>query len=215
VDVLQEESTAVGLKIATLDSIMQSSNPAGFLSVRTNKEPSALTLLDLSRHTDKELAYKAQQLLRIAQFDAKMINDLGSKDEQTEQAAEEALFRMEKSRAQRILDRAPIPEAQKKRLDNEVENGARTRLPIPTGTSQGDRYYIQAEWNTASAVQCVYRLFAQEDFSFARQEQSSATKGKPETKSIISNVYDSKAKALGAYDEILRCHARPKFVAGF
>jgi hypothetical protein len=96
-----------------------------------------------------------------------------------------------------------------------VDNGARTRLPIPTGTSQGDRYYIQAEWNTASAVQCVYRLFAQEDFSFARQEQSSAPKGKPETRSIISNAYDAKAKALAAYDEIQRCHARPKFVAGF
>ena len=212
-DVLQEESTGVGLKILALDSIMQTPDPGHFLDVRTGKEPFGITLLDLSRHTDKELAYKAGRLMELMHFDTAIEAGLSSKDEQTRRNAEAALFHMDKSRAEKILDAARwSPGKRRQQFLNDVLAGTNTRLPIPTGSSQGDRYYIQAQGDTPAALQCVNKLFSNDDFSFTPKQSPIQSNPDQSWKPIVTHFYDSKSKALAAYDDIQRCGAKPTFI---
>jgi hypothetical protein len=224
IGVLQEESTGVGRKIFALDSLTQTlmpsaprtgsnffSNPLS-LDIRTSKEPFTITLLDLSRHSDKELAFKAARLIDLMHLDEVIEADLVSKNEQDRRDAEAALFHMDKGRAEKILKESHLLGKQRRQQLLHDVSVANARLPIPTGSSQGDRYYIQAEGDTPAGVQCINKIFSKDDSLFTAKQNSIQSNQPPNPKPVITDFYDSKTKALAAYDDIERCGGKAAFI---
>jgi len=165
---LQEERTDVGQKIQILDKLnnLDDNTLKRYITFSSSKEKMILTLLDLSRHTDKELAYKAKRLIN-QRFDLEkyLIDNLLS-GYTKRMTAEKILFRIEKERALKILQQIPNKNSYPwiNELENKIQSGNYTKVLIPTGSSKGDRYYVKAEWDpqNSEVVSCLTILFHRE-----------------------------------------------------
>src|SRR5207244_5847470 len=65
IETLQDERSLVGSKIGALNQLAELPRPEleRVVTTATSKEPMLVTLIDLSRHTDKEIAYYARRIL--------------------------------------------------------------------------------------------------------------------------------------------------------
>jgi hypothetical protein len=164
VAVLQDPNTEVGAKIDAIDQLT-TSNPTQLkttLATVTSVEPMTVTLLDLARHSDKELASKAKAVLQRMDIDAYVAASLTSPEATTRTAAQTALAHTDKPDAEQILQRTSDP-----LLANRLRATTKHMTLQPTGTAQGDRYYVKATWNPQdkTAVQCLTILFNKELFN--------------------------------------------------
>lgn len=217
IKVLQDERTDVGKKIDALDYLNKLNNDViwRYLKVNTPKEPMILTLLDLSRHTDKELAYKAQRVInKVIEIDFYLAEKLMSNNREDQRKAEKILFRIEKRRANKILNNC-IPEsgdnARVNSLREEIQHGQKTKVLIPTASSTGDRYYVKAEWDPEDedVLTCLTKLFNRRLIHDRTLEQEyKIMRGRDKRW-----VYDeSKEWALFIAREIEKCGGNTSFV---
>jgi hypothetical protein len=217
---LQYERTDVGTKILDLEKLNSLPDNAlrEYIEFSTEKEPMVLTLLDLSRHTDKELAFKANRLIN----ERYNINDLISKkflsgNENEINQAKNILYRMERKRAEKILGHITGSSTMPwlNALKEDIQSGKKSRVLIPTGSKQGDRYYVEATWdrNKPQIVDCLALVFKrlQDDSSMNLEEEVSMLKGMD--KRLV--FWYSKETALGTADRIERCNAKATFKAGY
>jgi len=216
IEVLQDERTDVGKKIGALDYLNKLNNDViwRYLKVNTPKEPMVLTLLDLSRHTDEELAYKAQRLInKRIEIDPYLAEKLMSNNREDQREAEKVLFRIEKWRADKILNYIPESEDNPRvnSLREEIQRGQKTKVLIPTASSTGDRYYVKAEWDSKDedVVACLTELFNRSLIHDRTLEQErEIMRGRDK-----SWVYDeSKEWALNIAGEIEICGGNASFV---
>ncbi|MBD3338467.1 MAG: hypothetical protein GF353_05130 [Candidatus Lokiarchaeota archaeon] len=219
IELLQEERTDIGQKIEALDRLSNfpDSQLRDYLEIQTFKEPMTLTLLDLSRHTDKELAYKAKKLINDRfKFDdylrQKLISSSTNKNE-----AIKLLFRIEKERAVRILNE--IPSSSKKSWMNntltKIKSGEKTKVLYPTGSSKGDRYYVHAKWDykNKEVLECLTTLFYRELIhNRTYDEEVKLMKGKDNKRSDRWVYWYSKEWALYIAEKIENCGGRASFV---
>lgn len=147
---LQDERSQVGTKIYVLDRLasLDAASLGAYLKARTDKEPVAVTLVDLSRHADRELAYKAERILQKVNLDAILIGQLTASDSATRDAAVLTLLRLDPPHATKILDAAKsVPPSQIKEVKSLIAARPTPEPPIPTGSPNGDRYYMNISWN--------------------------------------------------------------------
>jgi len=212
---LQNERTDIPTKIATLDELNTLSDEElkEYIEASTSKEPMILTLSDLSRHTDDELAYKAWKIMERFDWHSIVVNRLLSSDTKTQREAETILFRTEKDIAEEVLHKASseIETAQLNELQEEIRSAQRTRVLIPTGSWQGDRYYVKAEWDPTqgTVVTRLTELFNTELLTDRTlEEEVRLMEGRTER-----YVYwYSKEWALWIAEKIEQCGARASFI---
>lgn len=214
INVLQDERTPVGTKIASVDRLgsLPDQEVKSYLESVTQKEPMILTLIDLTRHTDKELSYKAATLVEKRYNPQSFFSQkLLSSNAADRDLATRILFRMEPDRASRY-----IPASGSSSLDglrNDVRSGRKARVLIPTGSSGGDRYYVRATWDAKNqqAVNCLTQLFNKSLISQrSPDEETSLMRGRSDR--LV--YWYSKEWALNIASDIERCGGKAAFAAG-
>src|SRR5262249_23695701 len=154
---LQNPRSTVGAKIAALEPMLKESIGRDVLMRTANgAEPLAITLIDLSRHSDRELAYLARSAAQRAALDEAVRQALSAPNAEERQNAESIVFRMDPAEALGIVKALP-PDSRNAEFIRRVESGRESVNLRPTGSSQGDRYYVQATWPAANAAvsQCL------------------------------------------------------------
>lgn len=217
IELLQNERSDIGAKISALDSllIMPKDKISKYIEFETSKEPMVVTLLDLKRHTDDELAFKAEKILNDKfDLDAYLLNNLTSNDQTIHEKIEKIFFKMSQKSAEKILEKIPLQYENRtwiRNLKNDVREGKKLKLLVPTGSSKGDRYYVQAEWDPGNqkVVNCLTKLFHYaliHNRTF--EEEIRLMKGRK-----VRWVYwYSKEWALGIAEDINNCGGKTSFV---
>lgn len=166
---LAVSSSKVHEKIAALDKLMELGN--AYIEPYINDdspEPHVLTLLDLARHTDPELSSKAKRILNQHDPNPYIVRKFFSSDEMENQRAEEILYRIERQRAEAILDlvrkenrtKRVLSEGKLDAIQRELTRGQKTRTIIPTGSRDGDLYYVRADWRASEKTgKCLADVF--------------------------------------------------------
>ncbi|GEM_PF-2320975 len=146
--VLQKERSSVGSKIVMLEQLLASSDERlrDYLVTPSRQEPFMLTLMDLSRHTDPELSFKAKKLLQRIRPEQWLNEQLQQNTPQSQAMLEMVLPRMPAEQARRWLqDLAPESLAKLDAVNKIIAQGHSSAL-VPTGSVYGDRYYLQVNW---------------------------------------------------------------------
>ena len=211
---LQNSSTLVSRKIQIVDVLDRA--PTDDLRAlfqlrdvlkQPLREPAFVTLFDLTRHTDKELASKTKSLLEKAPLPTQYFQSaLSSTDRSRISNAVNQFLRLEQTYADRI-----IVELEKQKVDvtplKQVSRASdHWKLLIPTGTASGDRYYLKVQWDSgaASTSQCITSL----PFVMARVPVEKISKPKADLL-----LYDTdKLIILQTATEVSRCGGTPTFV---
>ena len=214
INTLQDERAPVGTKIASIDRLgsLPDQDLKSCLESVTQKEPMILTILDLTRHTDKELSYKARTLVEKRYNPQPFLSQkLLSSSTADRDLATTILFRMEPDRASRYIP-ASGP-SWLNGLRNDVRSGKKSRVLIPTGSSGGDRYYVRATWDPKNqqVVNCLTQLFNKSLISQrSTGDETALMKGRGDR--LV--YWYSKEWALNIATDIERCGGRAAFVAG-
>jgi len=209
---LQDEREDVGLKIRILNDLKSLPDVSfrQIVETSTPKEPMVLTLLDLSRHSDRELAHVSDALLERFDVEAYLASKLLAADQTSRQRAEIIMFRIEKNLAEKVFSHIPSENKTPwiRRLQDEVYSRRKTRVLYPTGSNTGDRYYIFVEWDPAPQIlECLAKLFAQEILFTSLEKELVFLKN--ESRRWVYK--DNKESALRFAEEILACGARAQF----
>lgn len=207
---LQKESTPVPLKIEAIKEIQDSDPNKVKELLAQGDEPLALTLFDLSRHSDPELAYRATAVSKEVDIDEFLLEELSSTDSKTRRQAEQILLRISRSHALSLISKVNAKSPDLLETKTQIQTGKSIVLQ-PTGTSQGDRYYVQATWDSAqtSTVNCLTELFNKELETDRTLEQE---KQLMNGKSQRYVYWYSKAWAIDMASRIRSCGAQAAFV---
>jgi len=165
---LQNETTPVGEKIMIIDTLLaiqDNDEVYNYLKTISTKEPFIITLMDLSRHSDSELAYKTSKLLKPYPIEEILYEIISLESDQITQF--ETLSRLPIQTSQHIFE-IDDEHDQSDLLNNyrqEIEAGNIKQGPLyPTGSRKGDRYYVKATWdkNDQNTFNCLCELFNKE-----------------------------------------------------
>ena len=208
---LQEPRTPVGEKIDALDRLraMDAAALKAYAGTVTDRESFALTLIELSRHSDPELASKARTAVEKSGAESVLAGQLNSPRPQVRAAAEQAVFRVSPQRAQVILQQA-APSAQNQALSAQVQSGVKQQVLVPVGSADGDRYYVRASWDpkNVKTTRCLTELFNYEiPLGRSLQEEEKLMAGRS---SRIVYWY-TKEWALGMAEKVKGCGATASF----
>lgn len=217
IEALQAERTDVGTKILLLDILGEAGDDRirFILAYLGITEPMLLTILDLSRHSDPELAHKARKLVE-ERFDlsAYVKDEFSSGSRFRRDEAIDLLLRMEPDRATAIIEE--VPEHFVAPYRARLANHSRYQALVPTGSRQGDRYYVEATWEPegdklVDTVECLTKLFNQGLITDRTLEQErELMEGRHQRR----EYWYSKQRALYIAAEIRRCGAKSAFVSG-
>lgn len=203
---IHEAGTPIPRKIEALDKLR--TIPRAELAQVINMSSSAskeavfVTLMDLTRHSDAELASKAGRVLSAAPLPTEYFaRRIASRDEARIKEAAAQLLRVEPPYAERI-----IKELDKQRVDTSslrrASGDGRRKLLVPTGTVHGDRYYMKAEWNEDGSVSCLDRALPSDLWTSLKGAGSGAL--------LFGN---DKSRMLQLASSFEKCAARATFVA--
>lgn len=208
INVLQNPVSNVGSKIAALDYLNQldAKTLDGYLGFRSdpNGEPFAATLIDLTRHSDKEVAFAATRLARKADVDHYVKEKIVSSDAQKRNAAQRTLYHYDQARAAGIVQSV-------KSTSQQTNVDWKNQAMIPTTFPDGDRYYLQVSWDPgqSSQVNCVARFLSQElDASRSLNDELALLKGRKQR--LLYSV--DKGWVSSAALKLAQCGARVAFV---
>ncbi|MDE0702324.1 MAG: hypothetical protein OXH59_01225 [Rhodospirillaceae bacterium] len=212
---LQNERTGTVRKIEFLNRISRSdrSTVKRIIGRVTEKEPMFLTLLDLSRHTDEQISGIAMSLINQFDYIPYIQRLFRSNDEKGRETALSVLSGFDDNQREQVLMATG--------LQNEyIRSRHLSRTLFPTGSMQGDRYYVKATWNSSfekgssgeGIFECLTHLF---------NEQLISNRNKEEERNIMKlrngarYVYwYSKDWALFIADRIRNCGGNATFVNG-
>lgn len=176
IEILQDTRTNVGGKLRAIQdfaALPQADQDAALSSV-TDVEPVLVTFLDLTRHSDKELAYRVIVVLQNFDSDSFVVNLSRTADSTNRSTALTDMEHMESPQVDRVLEKLKAnrgPEySAVLSLTRDPKNFQRLR---PTGSPQGDRYYVRAAWdsNNQSTLSCLTNLFNRELISSRSMQQ--------------------------------------------
>lgn len=204
---LQDERTFVAKKLKLLETFELSADDEflDVFSTISGKEPMALTILDLTRHTDPLVSFSATKLVDRIDLSNYIEMMLRTDDAEYRKMAIEILSRISQRGRKRILNTAKIDSKELSRII--------PRVLIPTGSRQGDRYYIKAIWDNRVDFHCLAMLFNEQLLHGGRSLV--AEKSNMQKMNGRRFVYwYSKEWVLFMAKEIENCHARAEFVSG-
>lgn len=212
---LQNPRTLVSSKVELLDKL-QSASPVDyaelFSSNASRGEPLFVTLLDLTRHTDREIASKAGRIVAKAPLPVSYFSALlTSKDPNLRNEAMNQFRRLDPRYATTLLAELAKQRVDVAPLKKVLDDGGKWRLVVPTGTATGDRYYVKAEWDKTNSVsvQCVAKAF-QKNVATGKDSQQNLEYMKARN---IRLAFDSdKSEVLQFAAEVENCGAKATFV---
>ena len=225
IEKLQFEWTNADEKGSLLDQLaeLEGDNLQKCLCTNTDRELMGVTVLDLSRHTNAELAQKAKALAE--QFDSvACVNEmLSSTDPHRQENVAMFLLRIEPDQAREIFDKASFPEddegsQDKLYMGRIVFEGFISHLVptvlIPTASEKGDLYYVKAEWDPENEEQfnCLSELFKETTLAERSLEQEKEWMKKRNGTRWVS--WYSKEWAIGLAQGITKCDGKASFVKG-
>ena len=212
---LQFEETGSEEKIHLIDELegLDDENLQKCLQAITHKEVIALTILDLSRHTNSELAEKAGALLERFDLAVYVDREIDSEDEERQQKIVEFLLRIEPDQAEKVLEEVSFETEEADQIVEKLSNGVH-RVLVPTNSDNGDRYYVRVSWDPASAgqVSCLTTLFNRELSTQRTLEQEGQ-----KMKELNGNrwvYWYSKDWALSMAESVDKCGGEAAFVSG-
>jgi hypothetical protein len=164
---LQADRVFVGREILAIDWLRRL--PPATLKQQIGligpQEPMLLSVLDLTRHSDQELSYKAKALIKSISASEVLRDMVLSRDAQTQAAAARALLRIDRALSQAALAGISPPSLGPVRTAKTLlESGKPPRLLSATSSSAGDKFWITARWNKndAKVTECLTDLFHQQ-----------------------------------------------------
>ena len=214
---LQDGASLVGQKIMALDRLgkLTDAQIQEFLRGE-GKEPMIVTLADLARHSDKELATKASRLLYDRTDLNSVIEERLKKTAEAHDNGLKILYRLDRVKAEKILDHLAttgVEPANLAAVKAELTSGKNNLALVPTGTKQGDRYYVKAEWDPANG-QTVANLSA------LFNDATTQDRTKPEEARLMQGRHErwiysyDKDWSFGFARQIEACGAKASFVDG-
>jgi len=159
-DSLQDGKTSVGVKIRILRSLSNEhvSSDTNYLFNETSSEPLLVTIIDLSRYSDPQVASLAGDFLRTNNVTELVVKAVTSHDANRRRMGEMAFRHLDDRSAMMVIawlsTETPTEAA--------VLRDAGNRLQVAGVFSpQGDRYYLAATWNRSNpqSVSCLAHLF--------------------------------------------------------
>jgi hypothetical protein len=169
VDALQGDRVYVGTEISALDTMLRLSNSDRVALVANDgmTEPMVVTLLDLTRHGDPELSYKAKQVLAGANAAAIFRKNLLDAKAATRTRYSAALYRIPTTDALALLNSIPKLPAEAAAAKKRITSNWTPRLLAASPTSSGDRYWfvaLSSRGNTEKMISCVSEKISGDDF---------------------------------------------------
>ncbi len=219
---LQSGWTKASDKIAILEqwTKLKAEDLKVCLHADTEMEPIGLTLMDLSRHTNAELATKAkafaEQFDPVAYVNAK----LELKPQNYQQDIVFFLLRIEPTHSREIFNKAKFQaedSQDKSYIEKIVFNGLiKTLFPtvlIPTDSDKGDRYYLKITWNAESMepADCLSKIFKEVLLSEGSAGQKKMMQMKKGTRWIY---WYSKDWVIDLSRSVVECGGKVFFVKG-
>jgi hypothetical protein len=213
IQLLRDPRSDVASKLNAVDRL-SAENPVQLRQqlLLDDGEPLALTIFDLTQHSDAELASKATLLAKRLDVDGYLVDALSSDNATNRERAERILLRISRVHAQAILRRVNVSKNLGLRnVSQDVASGAKTRILKPTASVQGDRYYVKASWNPSdqTVAACLTQLFNRTlETSRTLDEERAAMTGKSQR----FVYWYSKDWALSVSDDIRKCGATAEMV---
>src|SRR5207253_2261335 len=157
IDALQYPRSDVGTKITAISKIgtSQADELSKYMQAETETGPLWATVLDLTRHSDKELAYEATQLVKKANLEQYVARSLSSDNGRLRRDGEVVLAHVNPLDANRLsLEFHRAHAGQKIKVQH--------LALVPTNFPDGDRYYMQVTWDPKNEkqVRCVAKFFS-------------------------------------------------------
>ena len=186
-------------------------------ATNASDDPLVLTILDLTRHSDKQLAYRARSVLAQLDVNLYIAARLVSSNEGTRRSAERILFRVDTTMAGQILQLAKSKGWKSATIEQEIESGEKTRVLVPTwipaekSHNAGDWYFLKVMWNPADhhTLDCLTKLFHKELISQRTIEQERELM---KQKNGVRYIYWDEAWVLKLSDSVADCGAKFAFV---
>jgi hypothetical protein len=159
VSILQSSFSSVGSKIMALELLWRRDAPPVDLLQGLPKESLLVTLIDLTRHSDLELSYKASRALIQSDSVSLIRRLLTSPLPRNRDAGRAALLHLDEASVSTVL--VGLPGADQILKAYPPTSGRRL---VPTASPQGDRYYVRVRWDPTDSrtVDCLGRLFSRE-----------------------------------------------------
>jgi hypothetical protein len=167
IEVLQDTRTTVGSKLRAIQdfaALPQTDQNVALSSV-TDVEPLLVTFLDLTRHSDKELAYHVITVLQNFDSDSFVIGLIRSGNSDLRTTALTDIEHMESPQVDRLLEKLRAQNGSGYSVVfTATRDLAKFQRLRPTGSPQGDRYYVRATWdsNNPDVTGCLTKLFNSE-----------------------------------------------------
>jgi hypothetical protein len=125
------------------------------------------------------------------------------------------LYRIELQRAQSIMKALPdeFNEPWIKNIKKDMKSGLKSKVLVPTGSAQGDRYYVQATWGKGQkdVIDCLTKLFNSSLISNRTLKEEELLMKKRSKRWVY---WYSKDWSLDMYDQINKCGGKASFVSG-
>ena len=211
---LQFEETVASKKIPLIEQLTQldNENLNKCLRVNTDKELVALTILDLSRHTKAELAKKAKALSDRFDLASYIGEEIKSGDEKRQGDAVDLLLRIKPDQAKKIISGFSFLSEESKKDINKMISDGMSKVLIPTDSEQGDRYYVQASWDTKNeeALNCLTKLF--NDVLLAKRSLDQEKKKMQKLNGRRWTYWYSKEWIIAMAEAITQCGGKAYFV---
>ena len=212
---LQQERASIEEKIRVLIEL-NSIDPqtlTEYLKHDIGEEPLIVTLMDLGRHSDEELAYRANAILDKLDLKDILADYLVSPDNRIRQKSKYILLRMEKEKANQIIKEieSSHQDIDLSKVREEVHVIQNPKVLIPTGSAQGDRYYVLAEWdpNNQEVHTCLTRMFHENLISKRTLEEEERIMRGRNNRLVY---WYSKDWAISIAEKIRECGGTAKFV---
>ena len=209
---LQFEVTGTKEKVSILDKLsqMDSESLKKCFYTSSDKELVGLTIIELSRHTNSELAQKAQSLRTRLDL-VPYIEEIIKKDEGVK-AAGALLLRIEAEQVKELLDKISASD-KKTDLLNSLSDKTPALL-IPTASDEGDLYYVKVNWDTKDEKQmtCLTELFNNELDTERSLDQEKEKMQQLNGRRLVYS--QSKEWSLSIAESILSCGGKAEFVNG-
>lgn len=165
-------------------------------------------LLNLSRHQDKLLAYKAQRLLEKANYTSAVIK-VATVTGYSPELQRQALIALNEKQWQGIG--AEVSALDKASVSRQQASFAKTPTPVPSATFDGTKYYALVTWPALmeNQARCLVEKLSQQksDSGLPVVDRRNISTG-----SAMSFTFDSRADATVFADSVKGCGAKTEFV---
>jgi hypothetical protein len=219
VEALQDPAALVSTKLRALDKVTNASLAdrgnlfnLDFAEPSRVAEPAFLTIADMTRHTDQEVASKARWILSNSPLPALHFAELlESKSAARKSQAVKEFLRLDPQYAELVLKELNRRGVDASMLKQVAAPGDQWQLVVPTGTSAGDKYFVKADWDAkdTAAATCLSGVFPK-DPNAAPGAKSEQLVGAQRVNRYLAD--NDKNKALNLAAAIQKCGGKATFV---